>query len=164
MQRFFIVFFYVVGAGAGPGPGVDTMRPLRGIVFKTFFFTMASPWKHVVLYGLDRGPVLTRCVRSGVSFSKRFFCRGRSMKGCVHGSLLDISIEDVMKLSADRPIARCLSQNKKIGLPRLMQSFKTYSLPEIVCSLRPPACLCAKCDAVHSRAPNCMRFVRAQRF
>ena len=86
------------------------------------------------------------------------------MKGCVHGSLLDISVEDVMKLSADRPIARCLSQNKKIGLPRLMQSFKTYSLPEIVCSLRPPACLCAKCDAVHSRAPDCMRFVTAQRF
>ena len=86
------------------------------------------------------------------------------MKGCVHGSLLDISVEDVMKLSADCPIARYLSQNKKIGLPRLMQSFKTYSLPEIVCSLRPPACLCAKCDAVHSRAPDCMRFVTAQRF
>ena len=86
------------------------------------------------------------------------------MKGCVHGSLLDISIEDVMKLSADRPMARYLSQKRKIGLPRLMQSFKTYSLPKIVCSLRPPACLCAKCDAVHSRAPDCMRFVTAQRF
>ena len=41
---------------------------------------------------------------------------------------------------------------------------KRFSLPEIVCSLRPPGYLCAKCDAVHSRAPDCMRFVTAQRF
>ena len=41
---------------------------------------------------------------------------------------------------------------------------KRFSLPEIVCSLRPPGYLCAKCDAVHSRAPDCMRLVTAQRF